>query len=251
MRKLIAFFFAAIAALVLPSFTLAQGTGGLPVSGYTDAKGVPLPTASDIRMSVKNNNGKTTVTITGLQAYGEANVDGRDGGAQRLARYSDNAAFFDGGTIYALNHGNKYRGGRTAASAKLDEDKGIMVLAKGTVGKDQVILNFPSLRAQQDFDCQSVSFLLVRKGGDKDTALRHWLGHPGYASTNQSAGIGDYMVLAQNDQRFPATAFCYDKGGQLAVLSTKRANGLTLREELARIIQRPEGVGAAPARVSD
>ncbi len=240
--------FFAFVSLVLPSLVLAQADG-LAVRGYTDPKGAPLPTAADIKISVTTKDGKTTATITGLQAYGEANVDGKDGAAQRLARYSDNATFFDGGTVYALHHGNKYRGGRTAASAKLDEDKGIMVLAKGAVGKNEVTFSFPSLKAEKDFDCQTVSFLLVRKGGDKDVNLRHWLGHAGYATSNSAAGIGDYLFLAQDDARFPGTGFCYDKAGKLVALSTKRANGLTLREELAKIVQRPEGVGAAPAKV--
>lgn len=241
--------FLVLVTSVLPGFALAQ-QAGLTVRGYTDSAGQPLPTASDIRMTVSTKDSRTMATITGLQAYGEANVDGKDGAAERLARYSDKPDFFNGGTVYALHHGNKYRGGRTAASAKLDEDKGIMVLAKGAVGKDSVTFSFPSLKAEKDFDCQTVSWLLVRKGGDKDTALRAWLGHPGYAASNKSAGIGDYLVLAQDDPRFPATAFCYDSQGKLVTLSTKRANGKTLREELAQIVQRPEGVGAAPAKVS-
>lgn len=242
----------AIAAIItLPGFALAQTSGGLPVRGYTDGNGAPLPTAADIKITVTTKDGKTTATISGLQAFGEANIiDGKDGAAQRLARFSDKPDFFDGGTVYALHHGNKYRGGRTAASAKLDEDKGVMVLAKAPVGKDQVAFTFPSLKAEKDFDCQTVSFLLVRKGGDKDTNLRHWLGHAGYATANNAAGIGDYLFLAQDDARFPGTGFCYNKQGQVVSLSTKRVNGLTLREELAKIVQRPEGVGAAPAKVA-
>lgn len=253
MKRLLSAFWALVALVTLPGLVLAQTStspGGLSVRGYTDAKGAPLPTASDIRLAVSTKDGRTTATITGLQAYGEANVDGKDGAAQRLARYSDNSSFFEGGTVYALHHGNKYRGGRTASSAKLDEDKGVMVLAKGAVGKDQVTMTFPSLKAEQDFDCQTVSFLIVRKGGDKDVTLRHWLGHPGYATSNNAPGIGDYLFLAQDDARFPGTGFCYDKAGKLVTLGTKRANGLTLREELAKIVQRPEGVGAAPAKVS-
>lgn len=235
--------FLVLVTFVLPGYALAQ-QGGLAVSGYTDAKGAPLPTASDIRMTASTKDGRTTATITGLQAYGEANVDGKDGSAERLARYGDKPDFFDGGTVYALNHGNKYRGGRTAASAKLDEDKGIMVLAKGAVGKDSVTFSFPSLKAEKDFACQTVSWLLVRKGGDKNTALRAWLGQPGYATSNDAPGIGDYMVLAQDDPRFPATAFCYDKTGKLVTLATAYGNS-TLRKELAKTVQRPEGVGAA------
>lgn len=242
----------AIAAIItLPGFVLAQQPTGLVVNGYTDLKGAPLPAASDIRMTVKNDGKQTTITITGLQAFGEANVD-KDGSAQRLARYSDKPDFFDGGTVYALNHGNKYRGGRTAASTKLNDDKGIMVLAKAAVGKDQVVLTFPNAKAEGDlYGCNTTSFLLVRRGGDKDTNLRHWLGHAGYATANNAPGIGDYLFLAQDDARFPGTGFCYDKAGQLVSLSTKRVkDGPTLRDELARIVQRPEGVGAAPAKAA-
>ena len=41
----------------------------------------------------------------------------------------------------------------------------------------------------------------------------------------------------------------YNSQGQLVPLTTKRSSGLPLRQELARIVQRPEGVGAAPAKV--
>jgi hypothetical protein len=250
MKQLFKQFALAFIACLLPAFALAQ-VDGLSVRGYTDRTGKLLPSSgSSIRLSVTNNGGKTTATITGLEAYGEANVDGKDGDAQRLARYSDKPDFFEGGTVYALYHGDKWRGGRTASSTKLDDEKGVMVLAKGPVGKDQVVLSFPSLKAEKEFDCQSVSFLLVRKGGDKDVTLRHWLGHPGYARTNDDVAIGEHMVLAQDDQRFPATAFCYDKTGAMVPLTTK-FRGMTLRQHLARSIQRPEGVGAAKVAKQD
>lgn len=233
-----------ITTFALPALALAQ-VDGLSVRGYTDKDGkLSQSGSSSIRLSVTNKDGKTTTTITGLEAYGEANVDGKDGDAQRLARYSDNPSFFEGGTVYALYHGDKWRGGRTASSTKLDDDKGVMVLTKAPVGKDSVTLTFPSLKATKDYDCQSVSFLLVRKGGDKDTTLRHWLGHPGYVKKNDALGIGDHLVLAQDDARFPATAFCYDHAGKMVPLTTE-FRGATLRQHLAKMIQRPEGAGPA------
>ncbi len=230
----------AFAVTVLPGIASAQGTptGGIVHPGYTDKAGAPLPTG-DIRMSIKNEGGTTTVTIIGLHAYGEANLNPKDGTAAREATYAANPGYFDGGTVYALRHGADWRGGRTASSVDLTADKGAAVLAKGPVAKGdgtgQVTLTFASLKAAKDFECQTATFM-IRTKANKNA----WVGHSGYAASNTAANIGDYLFLAQGDKRFPGTGFCYNTAGALVPLTTLY-QGQPLRQHLAKMVQKPAG----------
>jgi hypothetical protein len=169
------------------------------------------------------------MAIANLYAYGEAGLKRLEPG-KRQAWYGSNPEYFKGGTVYVLKLGNDWRGGKTAASVKLDEDNGLVVLAKAPVGDNEVALSWPSRKAGAavQYDCQPLNYLLVKADGK-----RAWLGHSGWAPDNSSAGIGPYMVLANNDQRFPATVVCYDKAGGIVPITP------AMRVELSRIVQPP------------
>ncbi len=224
-------------AVVLPGLTLAAppkqkavaATGsGMAVAGYTDATGKILP-GGDTRMELRSEGGTTTLSLANLYAYGEAGIKRLEPG-KRQAWYGSNPEYFRGGTVYVLKLGDDWRGERTAASVKLDADKGLVVLAKAPIGDDTVVLTFPSRKAGSgmQFDCQPVNFLLAKADGG-----RAWLGHPGWAKDNTDAAIGDYMVLVNNDQRYPATVLCYDGAGNIVPVTP------AMRADLAKIIQPP------------
>jgi len=236
---------AVLAIGLTPLFAFAQTGTGLVHKGYTDPNGALLPKGDSIKMSVKSEGGTTTVTINGLHAYGEANLNPKDSAAKQEAIYQANPAYFDGGTVYALRHGNYWRGGRTATSVDLQADKSAAVLAKGPVAKGdgtgQVTLTFPSLKAAKDFECQSTTFMILKKDNK-----RAWIGHSGYATSNLAGNIGDHLFLVRghderDDARFPGTGFCYDKTGALVPLTTMY-QGKSLRLHLAKLVQKPAGV---------
>ncbi len=76
----------------------------------------------------------------------------------------------------------------------------------------------------------------------KADGKRAWLGHGGYKASNTAPGIGDHLVLANNDRRFPATVVCYNATGKIVPLTPE------LRAELAKTIQPPAGATEATAR---
>lgn len=243
MKKLFTSLWAFFALIALPMFAFAQAAApnkGMAVTGYTDAQGKVLP-GGDTRMSVTSDGKRTTMKLSNLYAYGEATLDA-NGNGKRQAWYGSNPEYFKGGTVYAMKLGNDWRGGRTAASVDLKADNGLAILAASKVGNDEVVLNFDSRHAGANvqYDCQPLNYLLVKADGK-----RAWLGHPGWAQTNTSASIGDHMVLAQNDKRFPATAVCYDKNGQIVKLTP------AMRAELAKVIQPPAGAEEATAKAKD
>ena len=243
MKRSLISFSAILAIGATPLFAFAQT--GLVHKGYTDLNGALLPKGDSIKMSPKSDGTTTTVTITGLHAYGEANLNPKDGAARQEAIYQTNPAYFDGGTVYALRHGNDWRGGRTASSVDLQADKSAAVLAKGAVtkgdGTGQVTLTFPSLKAVKEFECQTTTWMILKKDGKKA-----WIGHAGYATSNSASSIGDYLFLVQgsdnrDDARFPGTGFCYDKAGALVPLTTMY-QGKPLRLHLAKMVQKPAGI---------
>lgn len=239
MKKLLVSFLWALAALIaLPSIALAQKT--VAVAGYTDAKGAALP-GGDTRIDLRSDGKSTTMRLANLYAYGEAGSLPDENG-KREAWYGSNPGYFKGGTVYALRLGNDWRGGRTAAQVDLNADKGVTILAKGQVGDNEVVLTFPSRKAGPgvQFDCQPLNYLLVKADGK-----RAWLGHPGWAASNTAGSIGDYMVLAANDKRFPATAACYDANGQIVKLTP------AMRAELAKVILPPAGSKEATAQAKE
>ncbi len=241
--KRITSLWALAALIVLPGTLLAQSAAPaktLATAGYTDAQGNTLP-GGDTRIDLRSDGKSTTMRLANLYAYGEAGAQPDENG-KREAWYGSNPTYFKGGTVYALRLGNDWRGGRTAAQVDLNADKGVTILAKGQVGDNEVVLTFPSRKAGPgvQFDCQPLNYLLVKADGK-----RAWLGHPGWAQSNTSGGIGDYMVLAANDKRFPATAACYDANGQIVKLTP------AMRAELAKVIQPPAGAKEATAKAKD
>lgn len=239
MKRFIVSLWAIIALITLPGIALAQKTA-VAVAGYTDAKGATLP-GGDTRIDLRSDGKTTTMRLANLYAYGEAGVLPDENG-KREAWYGSNPGYFKGGTVYALRLGNDWRGGRTAAQVDLNADKGVTVLTKGTVGDNEVTLTFPSRKAGAgvQFDCQPLNYLLVKADGK-----RAWLGHPGWAQSNTAGGIGDYMVLANGDRRFPATAACYDANGQIVKLTP------AMRAELAKVILPPAGANEATKLAKD
>ena len=235
---------AAFAVLAMSNLASAQTAAtapkGLVVKGYTDPSGMPFPKGDGIKMSVKSEAGTTTVTLSGLHAYGEANLNPKDDAAKQEAMYQTNPGYFDGGTVFALRHGNDWRGGRVASSVDLQADKGAAVLAKAPVAKGdgtgQVTFTFPSLKAAKDFECQTTTYMILKKDTKKA-----WIGHAGYATSNTAGNIGDHLFLAQDDARFPGTGFCYNKTGALVPLTTLY-QGKPLRMHLAKMVQKPAGV---------
>lgn len=233
-------FLAAIAAIILPSIALAQAPGKplIAVDGNTDTNGVRLSTGGT-KMSVTSDGKTTTLTLETLYAFGEAGAGKGDNGAKK-------AIDLEQGTAYMLRANSRdWRGGRTAASVKLEDDKGAVILSKGVITGNKVTFTFPSGRAKpgDPFDCKSTNFLVQPKSGNR--AERAWLGHPGWADSNTASNIGDYMVLAGDDSRFPATALCYDASGMLKPLTP------AMRAELAKIINKPEGADKATKVASD
>ncbi len=186
-----------------------------------------------------NSDGNTTTLIlSNLYAYGEASEKEGGADANRLAWYGENPGYFRGGTVYALELGNEWCGGKTAASVKLDKCKeGIIASAK--VGDNQVVLKFPTRKAKEtSVRYVPMNFLLVKADGKQA-----WIGHAGWKPSNHASGnknvpypgIGDYLVLASNDKRFPATVVGYDTAGKVVKLTHES------RMELSRIIQAPSG----------
>ena len=224
MKKLMKQLFGTFIALATP-VALA---GDLAVAGYTDAVGKVLP-GGDTRMTLVSDGGTTKLSLANLYAYGEAGSKRLEPG-KRQAWYGANPEYFKGGTVYVLKLGNDWRGGKTAASVNLTADNGLVILAKAPVGTDEVVFTFPSRKASAGvkYDCQPVNFLLAKADGN-----RAWLGHPGWATDNISSGIGDYMVLANNDQRFPATVICYDGTGNIVPVMP------AMRTDLAKIVLPP------------
>lgn len=236
MKRFINSLWAIIALAILPGFALAQAqTKPLATAGYTDGQGKALP-GGDTRMTVTSDGKTTTMKLSNLYAYGEANIDPKDPKAERKAWYGSNKAYFQGGTVYAMKLGNDWRGSRTATSVDLKADNGLAILASGKVGDDEVTLTFGSRRAGPSvrYECQPLNYLLVRADGS-----RAWLGQPGWKTSNTEAGIGDHMVLVSTpefpngDGHYPATAVCYDANGQIVKLTPE------MRAELAKVIQPP------------
>ena len=241
MKKLFTSLGASLALIILPGIVLAQTTvAKIATQGYTDVQGKALP-GGDTRMTVNSDGKRTTMKLGNLFAYGEAQAN-VDGNGKREAWYGANPDYFKGGTVYAMKLGNDWRGGRTAASVDLKADNGLAILAQGKIGDDEVTLTFDSRKAPPSvkYDCQPLNYLLVKADGK-----RAWLGHPGWKTSNTAAGIGDHMVLAQNDKRFPATAVCYDTNGQIVPLTP------TMRAELAKVIQPPAGAAEATAKAKE
>lgn len=201
--------------------------GEMAVNGYTDASGKLVTGGGDTRLTVTSDGTMTSMTMSNLYAYGEAGLKRLEPG-KRQAWYGSNSEYFRGGTVYVLKLGNDWRGGKTAASVKLDDDNSAVVLAKAPIGDNNVAFTFPSRKAEVQYDCQPLNYLLVKADGK-----RAWLGHSGWATDNSSSGIGPHMVLVNNDQRFPATVICYDKTGNIVAVSP------TMRNDLAKIIQPP------------
>lgn len=247
MTKLMKRFWAIIALATLPGFALAQ-TSAPVVKGYTDAKGTLLPNTGDTRIDMRSDGTTTTLRLGNLYAYGEAGA-GKDDNGARQAAYAANPEYFKGGTVYAMRNGEDWCGGRTADSVltalKGGSKKCGAIIGQGKVGDNEVGMTFPSLRASGtdkagkpiDWTCQGMTLLLEKADGKAA-----WLGHPGWKPTNDSAGIGDYMVLADGDKRFPSTVACYDKSGQVLKLTPQ------MRAELARIIQPPAGAKEATTK---
>lgn len=217
---------AAIVAFAVSGFAFA---GDLAVSGYTDPSGKAVSGGGDTRLTVTSDGTTTNMSVTNLYAYGEAGIKRLEPG-KRQAWYGSNPGYFNGGTVYVLKLGNDWRGGKTAASVKLDDDNGLVVLAKAPVGQDEALFKWPSRKAgaQVKFECQPLNYLLVKADGK-----RAWLGHSGWATDNSSPGIGPHMVLANNDQRFPATVVCYDQKGDVIPVTP------AMRTDLSKIIQPP------------
>ena len=232
-------FWATIALITLPGTLLAQATApakkDFAVAGYTDAQGKALP-SGDIRINVKSDGKTTTLTLENLCAFGEANVDPKDLKAERKACYNANPDYFKGSTAYIMKLGNDWRGGRTAASVDLKADGGLASLASAKVGDNQVTFTFPSRKAGQGVkhDCQPINYLLVKADG-----VKVWLGHPGWKSSNDSPGIGDYTGLVRTadfekgDGHYPFGALCYNANGLIDPLTPQ------MRNDLARIVQPP------------
>ena len=237
MKQLRNFFWAFI-ALIVPAFALAQTPAAKPtpapsakiaVDGYTDDKGHPLP-GGDSVITFNSDGNTTTLVLSNLYAYGEASEKEGGANAKREAWYGENPAYFRGGTVYALELGNDWCGGKTAASVKLDKCKdGILASAK--VGDNQVVLKFPTRKANGTaVRYVPMNFLLVKADGKQA-----WIGHAGWKQSNNAAGIGDHLVLAANDKRFPATVVGYDAAGKVVKLTPES------RKELSRIILPPSG----------
>ncbi len=235
---------ALVALIVLPGLASAQA-----VKGYTDDKGALLPSTGDTRIDMRSDGTTTKLRLGNLYAYGEAGA-GKDDNGQRQAAYAANPEYFKGGTVYAMRNGEDWCGGRTAQSviAALEGGNGKKcgaIIAQGKIGDNEVEMTFPSMKATGtdkagkpiEWTCQGMTLLLKKADGKAA-----WLGHPGWKTSNDAAGIGDYMVLADNDKRFPSTAACYDKAGQILKLTP------AMRAELARIIQPPAGAKDATAK---
>ena len=217
------------AALVALAASVAASAGNLAVGGYTDSSGNVLSSAGDTRLTVVSDGTTTTMSMANLYAYGEAGPKRLEPG-KRQAWFGSDPGYFKGGTVYVLKLGNDWRGGKTAASVNLDADNGLVVLAKAPVGADEVVFTWPSRKAGPavKYDCQPLNYLLVKADGN-----RAWLGHSGWAQDNTSSGIGPYLVLANNAQRFPATVVCYGRDGEIVPVTQP------VRTELAKIIQPP------------
>lgn len=236
-------FFWALIALIVPVFALAQTPSApaakIAVDGYTDDKGHPLP-GGDSVINFNSDGSTTTLTLTNLYAYGESSEKEGGADAKREAWYGENPAYFRGGTVYALELGNDWCGGKTAASVKLDNKCKDGVIASAKVGDNQVVLRFPTRKANgTSVRYLPMNFLLVKADGKQA-----WLGHAGWKPNNNAVGIGDFMVLAANDKRFPATVVGYDTSGKVVRLTPQS------RRELARIIQPPSGTQPAPQEVA-
>lgn len=244
MMKLIQRFSAIIVLAILPGLALAQ-TSAPVVKGYTDAKGAMLPNTGDTRIDMRSDGTTTTLKLGNLYAYGEAGA-GKDDNGARQAAYAVNPEYFKGSTVHAMRIGEDWCGGRTAQSVlealKGGSKKCGATIASAKVGDNEVALTFPSMKASGvdkagkpiDWTCQGMSLLLEKADGKAA-----WLGHPGWKTSNDQPGIGDYMVLADNDKRFPATAACYDKSGQILRLTPQ------MRNTLAQIFQPPAGAKEA------
>lgn len=253
MKRLICSIWASVALSILPGLALAQATpSGKPVvKGYTDAQGALLPNSGDTRIDMKSDGKTTTLRLGNLYAYGEAGAD-KDGNGKRQAAYTVNPEYFKGGTVHAMRIGEDWCGGRTADSAlaalKSGSKKCGAIIGQSKVGDNDVNFTFPSMAASGtdkqgkpiEWSCQGMSFVLEKADGKAA-----WLGHPGWKTSNTEAGIGDYIVLADNDKRYPATAACYDKAGQILKLTP------AMRADLARIFQPPAGSREATAKAKD
>lgn len=228
----------AFAIAILPGLALAQAKPTVAVEGNTDASGKVLPTGGT-SMAVTSDGKTTTLTLRKLYTFGEAGLGKGETGVKKQMDLEQ-------GTAYMLRANSRdWRGGRTAASVKLDDDKGTVVLSKAVIANDTVTFTFPSGKAKagDPFDCKSTNFLFQSKSGNR--ADRAWLGHPNWAASNTAPNIGDYMVLAGDDARFPATALCYDANGKLVPLTP------AMRAELAKIINKPEGADKATKVAAD
>lgn len=236
----------AITAIILPGLALAQ-----VVKGYTDAQAVLLP-GGDTRIELKSDGTTTTLRLQNLYAYGEAGMKLEENG-KREAAYASNPGYFRGSTVYAMrNSMDEWCGARTAASvlaAIKDKSKKCgAVIGQAKIGNNDLGMSFPALKASGNdaqgrpiqWMCQTGSFV-----GEKADGKAFWLGHPGWAETNTDAGIGDYMVLANNDKRFPATAFCHDREGKILKLTPE------MRAYLAKVIKAPAGSEVATAKAGE
>lgn len=241
MKRSITSLWALAALAALPGTLLAQSAAPaktIAAAGYTDSQDNMLP-GGDTRMTVNSNGRQTTMRLNNLYAYGEAGALPDDNG-KREAWYGSNKQYFAGGTVYAMKLGDDWRGARTAQSVDLKADNGLAILAQGKIGDNEVTLTFPSRKAVGvKYDCQPLNYLLVKADG-----RRAWLGHPGWATSNNASSIGDFTVLANNDKRFPAQAVCYDGNGQVVKLTP------AMRAELAKVIQPPAGAKEATANDS-
>jgi hypothetical protein len=236
--KRIAIVLAALAAMIT-SFFAGPAVAQLTVRGYTDGQGKPLPTTG-ITMDMQTRGGETTLALRNLMIFGDAGEKNEPG--KRLATYAANPERFKGGTVYALKLGADWRGGRNAGQVDLKAENGVAVLAQAPVGNNEVVLKFRGLKAAQGQPaaCQPMNFLIVMPDGK-----RAWLGHAGWAASNEDAGIGDYMVLARNIGSYPATVACYDgQGNQLRLTPAMRA-------ELAQIVQPPAGTKVPEQKRTD
>lgn len=244
MKRYITSLWAIIAlTVVLPGLAAAQ-----VVKGYTDAKGAPLPSTGDTRIDMRSDGAITTLRLGNLYAYGEAGAE-KDANGQRQAAYAANPEYFKGGTVYAMRNGEDWCGGRTAQSVIAALEGGSKkcgaIIGQGKIGDNEVGMTFPSMKATGtdksgkpiEWTCQGMTFLLKKADGKAA-----WLGHSGWKTSNDAAGIGDHLVLADNDKRFPSTAACYDKAGQILKLTP------AMRTELARTIQPPAGAKEATAQ---
>lgn len=226
-----------LAAIVclLPALVSAQ-----VVKDYTDAKGQPLP-SGDTKIDLQSDGTTTTLRLQNLYAYGEAGMKPNENG-ERKAAYATDPNYFKGGTVYAMRNGENWCGSKSAdsvvAAIRNKSKKCGAIIGQAKIGDNFLGMNFPSLKASGtdaqgkpiEWACQTTTFVLEKSDGKGV-----FLGHPGWATSNTDPSIGDYLVLAANQSRFPATALCYDTAGKILKLTPK------MRAELATIIKVPSG----------